>query len=178
MSVSKPPVKPAAQYSTTTGRLPLQVVDIPPLFESILNDIWHLPDADVDELVIEFLLPFALLGLPVDQWDVEGDTVPHPLAVDHPVVVRCRDRPRNSYALWREKSRRLNERRGGVRWVDPDDIDNVRHPAVCGPGGRRRAVPSTVPPCSGRILGRWFDLGLRHRHDRHPCLSRWLTGCW
>jgi nitroimidazol reductase NimA-like FMN-containing flavoprotein (pyridoxamine 5'-phosphate oxidase superfamily) len=32
--------------------------------------------------------------------------------------------------------------------------------------------------CSGRILGRWFDLGLRHRHDRHPCLSRWLTGCW
>jgi hypothetical protein len=32
--------------------------------------------------------------------------------------------------------------------------------------------------CSGRILGRWFDLGLRHRHDRHPCVSRWLTGCW
>jgi hypothetical protein len=23
-----------------------------------------------------------------------------------------------------------------------------------------------------------FDLGLRHRHDRHPCVSRWLTGCW
>ena len=33
-------------------------------------------------------------------------------------------------------------------------------------------------PCSGRILGRWFDLGLRRRHDRHPCVSRWLTGCW
>jgi hypothetical protein len=32
--------------------------------------------------------------------------------------------------------------------------------------------------CSGRILGRWFDLGLRHRHDRHPCVSRWLIGCW
>jgi hypothetical protein len=32
--------------------------------------------------------------------------------------------------------------------------------------------------CSGRILSRWFDLGLRHRHDRHSCLSRWLTGCW
>jgi hypothetical protein len=32
--------------------------------------------------------------------------------------------------------------------------------------------------CSDRILGRWLDLGLRRRHDRHPCLSRWLTGCW
>ena len=32
--------------------------------------------------------------------------------------------------------------------------------------------------CSGRILGRWFDLGLRRRHDRHLCVSRWLTGCW
>jgi mRNA interferase RelE/StbE len=23
-----------------------------------------------------------------------------------------------------------------------------------------------------------FDLGLRRQHDRHPCVSRWLTGCW
>jgi alcohol dehydrogenase len=23
-----------------------------------------------------------------------------------------------------------------------------------------------------------FDLGLWRRHDRHPCLSRWLAGCW
>jgi len=35
-----------------------------------------------------------------------------------------------------------------------------------------------VATCSGRILGRWFDLGLRRRHDRHTCVSRWLTGCW
>jgi DNA invertase Pin-like site-specific DNA recombinase len=32
--------------------------------------------------------------------------------------------------------------------------------------------------CSGRILGRRFDLGLWDRHDRHPCVWRWLTGCW
>jgi hypothetical protein len=32
--------------------------------------------------------------------------------------------------------------------------------------------------CSGRILGCWLDLGLRRRNDQHPCLSRWLTGCW
>jgi hypothetical protein len=32
--------------------------------------------------------------------------------------------------------------------------------------------------CNGRILGRWLDLGLWRRHDQHPCLSRWLTGCW
>ena len=30
--------------------------------------------------------------------------------------------------------------------------------------------------CSGRILGRRFDLGLRHRHDRRPCSSRSHTG--
>src|SRR5689334_2001418 len=24
----------------------------------------------------------------------------------------------------------------------------------------------------------WLDLGLRRRHYRHVCLSRWLTGCW
>jgi hypothetical protein len=23
-----------------------------------------------------------------------------------------------------------------------------------------------------------LDLGFWCRHDRHPCLSRWLTGCW
>jgi beta-glucosidase len=33
-------------------------------------------------------------------------------------------------------------------------------------------------PCSGRILGGRFDLGLRHRHDRHPCVLRWPIGCW
>ena len=32
--------------------------------------------------------------------------------------------------------------------------------------------------CSGRILGRWFDLRLWRQHDRHPCLSRWYTGWW
>src|SRR5215475_10359583 len=29
----------------------------------------------------------------------------------------------------------------------------------------------TPAACSGRILGRWFDLGLRHRHARHPCVA-------
>ena len=42
----------------------------------------------------------------------------------------------------------------------------------------RRAARYISGACSGRILGRWFDLRLRHRHDRHPCVSRWLTGCW
>jgi 3-hydroxyacyl-CoA dehydrogenase, NAD binding domain len=37
---------------------------------------------------------------------------------------------------------------------------------------------TSLGTCSGRILGRWFDLSLWHRHDRHPCVSPWLTGCW
>ena len=34
------------------------------------------------------------------------------------------------------------------------------------------------PPVVVEYWARWFDLGLRRRHDRHPCVSRWLTGCW
>jgi anti-sigma regulatory factor (Ser/Thr protein kinase) len=53
--------------------------------------------------------------------------------------------------------------------------DDVRVEVTdCGAGG----VPVLLPACSGRILGRWFDLGLRHRNDRHSCVSRWRTGCW
>ena len=32
--------------------------------------------------------------------------------------------------------------------------------------------------CSDRIFGCRLDLGLWRRHDRHACLSPWLTGCW
>jgi hypothetical protein len=27
-------------------------------------------------------------------------------------------------------------------------------------------------------LAAGFDLGFWCRHDRHPCVLRWLTGCW
>ena len=54
------------------------------------------------------------------------------------------------------------------------------------------AVPGDVPADSGgatpRLPGQMpvvveysavrLDLGFWRRHDRHPCLSRWLTGCW
>jgi hypothetical protein len=73
---------------------------------------------------------------------------------------------------------RLVARAAGVREatvsLGVDELDSGAGPlgrARRPGGGRKRA-------CSGRILGRWFDLRLRHRHDRHPCVSRWLTGCW
>ena len=36
-----------------------------------------------------------------------------------------------------------------------------------------RDIPVVVEYSAVRL-----DLGFWRRHDRHPCLSRWLTGCW
>jgi vWA-MoxR associated protein C-terminal domain/vWA-MoxR associated protein middle region 0 len=102
---------------------PLDVTDIPRLFDSVLDDMWERPDIDIDELVIEFLLPLELLGLAVDQWQVQADGLAHPLCVEHHVVVRYRDRARvkRSHRQWREKTRRLREGTATVRWADPND---------------------------------------------------------
>lgn len=107
------------------GSVTLTIGEMPTLFDSVLAAAWEVPSAQIDELVIEFLLPFGMLGLPVDQWEVATDIVGHPVGVDHRVVVRCQDRRRNTYPHWREKSQLLKEGRGGVRWVDPDDTHDV-----------------------------------------------------
>lgn len=102
---------------------PLDVTEIPRLFDSVLDDMWELPDIDIDELVIEFLLPLELLSLAVDQWQVQAEELAHPLCVEHHVVVRYRDRSRvkRGYGQWREKTRRLREGKATVRWADPND---------------------------------------------------------
>ncbi len=107
------------------GSVTKTIGEMPALFDSVLAAAWEVQSAQIDELVVEFLLPFGLLGLPVDQWEVAADIVAHPVGVEHRVVVRCRDRRRNTYPQWREKSRLLKEARGGVRWVDPGDTHDV-----------------------------------------------------
>lgn len=138
------------------GRLPLQVADIPPLFESVLNDIWYLPDVDIDELVIEFLLPLELLSLPVDQWQVEEAELAHPLCVEHHVIVRYRDRSqvRGGYGQWREKTRRLRNGSPTVQWVDPNNTAAVGRlfGQLLG-GGAPCLALQRPPPTLGRTLG-------------------------
>jgi hypothetical protein len=50
-----------------------------------------------------------------------------------------------------------------------------------GPGGEDRAGEVdqlAALPVVVEYSAAGLDLRLRRRHDRHPCLSRWLTGCW
>jgi hypothetical protein len=109
------------------GRTPLTIAEIPPVFDTVLSELWDAASVDIGELVIEFLLPFGLLSYPVDQWQVQTDLVAHPVGVEHLVVVRVRDRQdlRRSHAQWREKSRRLRTGQATVRWVDPLDTADV-----------------------------------------------------
>jgi hypothetical protein len=61
---------------------------------------------DASAIRIEFLLPFALLNLPVDQWDLEaGSVLPRPLGLHYQVVVRSLDRARSPrwHREWRRR---------------------------------------------------------------------------
>jgi hypothetical protein len=51
---------------------------------------------DASTIRVEFLLPYALLNLPVDQWDLEvGSALPRQLGLHYQVVVRSLDRARS-----------------------------------------------------------------------------------
>ena len=100
---------------------------IPELFDSALSRVWSSPTIPVNDLVVEFLLPFPLLSEPVDQWEIETSGPAHVVGIDHVVVVRIWDRVADQHTLnrsmtnWQEKSSRLSNRGTAVWWVDPDD---------------------------------------------------------
>ncbi|MFJ7213251.1 hypothetical protein [Amycolatopsis sp. NPDC098790] len=61
---------------------------------------------DATAIRIEFLLPYSLLNLPVDQWDLEaGSPLPRPLGLHYQVVVRSLDRARSPrwHREWRRR---------------------------------------------------------------------------
>ncbi|RSM41591.1 hypothetical protein DMA12_23495 [Amycolatopsis balhimycina DSM 5908] len=61
---------------------------------------------DASAIRIEFLLPYSLLNLPVDQWDLEaGSSLPRPLGLHYQVVVRSLDRARSPrwHREWRRR---------------------------------------------------------------------------
>jgi hypothetical protein len=83
--------------------------------ESTLDErvLPYVPEAvggDVEGLVLEFVVPDRLLGLPVEDWRFDR-AFPRPLGIRYPVVVRSLDRMRDprSHDIWRRKTRRLQE---------------------------------------------------------------------
>ncbi|HEX6358530.1 effector-associated domain 2-containing protein [Actinophytocola sp.] len=64
---------------------------------------------------IEFLLPYDLLNLPVDQWDLEaGSGLPRPLGLHYQVVIRSLDRARSPqwHREWRRRWENLKATSG------------------------------------------------------------------
>ena len=109
------------------SRESLTIPEIPALFDSVLSGVWDATTVEIDDLVIEFLLPLGLLGQAVDQWQVDAGAFAHPVSLEYKVVVRSRDRLslRRGYAQWREKTRQLRSGHAAVRWADPHDIGDA-----------------------------------------------------
>jgi len=109
------------------GDAPLTLGEIPARFDAVLSELWTMPDLLIDELVVEFLMPLRLLGLPVDQWQVRTDTLAHPLCAEYHVVVRYRDRQEvgRAHGRWRTKTQQLRDGNREMCWVDPDDETEV-----------------------------------------------------
>lgn len=87
------------------------------------------------EVALEFVLPRALLNLPVDQWFRERrSSDPRPLALDYPIVIRSLERMISPqwHRVWRAKWRALVEDVSGARIyiADPADADQPYRVAV------------------------------------------------
>lgn len=80
---------------------------------------------DHDDLVIEFLLPMALLGEPLDEWRLgPAESPEEPISVQHPVVVRSLDRLRDHslHQQWRARWNSLRQEAvPGIQWASGDD---------------------------------------------------------
>jgi hypothetical protein len=95
---------------------------------------------DLQDPVVEFILPRRLLAEPVDEWEIDRSAFSLPLGLRYPVVVRCLDRMRDPahHVSWRRKSRRLNET---GHLVDPEAVHHVtpEAPEAASPPGAGRA---------------------------------------
>jgi hypothetical protein len=72
---------------------------------------------DAASIRVEFLLPFALINLPVDQWDLEAESsLPRPLGLHYQVVVRSLDRARTPrwHREWRRRWELLKQAPAGM----------------------------------------------------------------
>ncbi len=132
--------------------VPLTLTEIPSLFDLVLSGVWDATTVEINELVIEFLLPFELLGHAVDQWQVQTDRVPHPVGAEHLVVVRSSDREKRSHVQWRRKTSHLRNGQAAVRWMDPfeDDVTQLYFDLL---DERVPCLALTRPPRLAREMG-------------------------
>jgi hypothetical protein len=80
-------------------------------------------------VVIEFVLPHALLHEAVDEWDLGESWAP--LGSRFPVILRCSDRPPASFPAWRRRWTSLHAGRAvgrsRIAWIGCCDAGDVVH---------------------------------------------------
>lgn len=140
-----------------TGTVPLRVDDIPQMFDNVLDEMWNLPDINlIGELIIEFVLPLELLGEGVDQWKVQVNKPPHPLCVEHHVIVRYLGRPqaKSAYLQWQRKTERLRAGDAQIHWAGDKEMtaDGKLFNQLFDPGAPCVVFPGP-PGKLGRQLG-------------------------
>jgi hypothetical protein len=106
---------------------PLSISEVRRELRTLLRHILARLDG-AEDVVLEFALPFSLLGRDdaVDEWSVSTSAAP--LGTHYPVVIRTVDRPlRSPEALphWRRRWRQLQEAEPVLEWVDCRIDDHV-----------------------------------------------------
>ncbi len=135
---------------------PLAIGDVPPIFEYVLSGVWDAASVELEDVVIEFVLPLELLGHAVDQWPIQTDVVAHPVCIDHLVVVRSADRRqlKRSHFQWRRKSVLLGHEEAKTYWMDPADESGMGKLYNDLTDERVLCLALTRPPKLPRWLGR------------------------
>jgi len=97
----------------------------------LLRQVPEHVDDDIEELVVELILPRTLITWPVDQWQVDRE-LPHALGTAYPVVIRSLDRLRRAdlHAPWGRKWRWLTNNGQRADHSYFRDVDVHDQPAV------------------------------------------------
>ncbi len=105
--------------------LPRTVPEIAEALGDLLPDLRDRAGADLDEFIVEFVLPRRLITHPVHQWVFDRRFFPRQIGLQYPVVVRSleRLRSREAHIEWRRKWRWLADHGhrddpAAVEWVD------------------------------------------------------------
>ncbi|MFI6024131.1 VMAP-C domain-containing protein [Amycolatopsis magusensis] len=137
---------------------------------SLVEDAESTWAKEASAIIVEFLLPFELLNLPVDQWDLEQDSgLPRPLGPHYQVVVRSLDRARTR--KWHREWRR--------RWALLKALEDTAEPEVdrawfWSEAARARALSRLEAKLS--IRQDVLSLVLRSRPDESTERSEVLVG--
>jgi hypothetical protein len=147
------PPRRGESYVVTREEIPRRVGELVGQVEQ------SLPRSPETGLALEFVLPFELLNIPVEQWTADpasSQQIPEPLVLRYPVVVRSleRMRHRNWHRKWHERWRLLvNTSEPEVLWSERSARSIPDLGAELARDDRIVAVVLSEPPAPDRPKG-------------------------